>query len=134
MYNEILVPAGVYSEVIAGEDEAARGLMSSAWAKKQTVLTSSAVASFNLGCGETEVLSCGLSLPGHHVIVDDAAGRRSAAKLGLPFVGTGGLLICAKEKGLIASVANAIRKLVETGLWLSPEIERLIVRKAGEGF
>ncbi len=65
------------------------------------------IAALDLGAGESEVLSLALGLSGYHAVLDDAAGRRSAEALGIPFIGTGGLLLLAKKEGLIPSVGEA---------------------------
>ena len=47
-------------------------------------------------------------------------------------LGTGGLLVLAKRRGLIESVGEAIAKLQGAGLWLSDELVRLLKAQAGE--
>lgn len=66
------------------------------------------------------------------VLLDDRAGRACARSLEIPLLGTGGLLILAKGQGLIPSVADALRALRESGLWLSEDMHRLLLRHAGE--
>jgi predicted nucleic acid-binding protein len=65
-------------------------------------------------------------------VIDDAAARACARTLRIPFLGTGGTLILAKRRGLIASVATGLQQARNAGLWLSDEVERLIKQAAGE--
>ena len=63
------------------------------------------IATAHLDDGEREVIILGTSLQEEVVLVmDDQAGRRVAKELGLPVVGSAGLLLLAKQKGLIAEV------------------------------
>ena len=117
---------------MAGRDEAARLLPEADWAIREKGVVVPRVAAFDLGSGESEVLSLALSVPEYHAVLDDATGRRCAQALGIPFTGTGGLLLLAKKEGLIPAVGEALGKLVEAGLWLAPGVRRLLLYKAGE--
>ena len=59
----------------------------------------------DLGRGETEVLMLGLEMKNAVVILDDALARRVAISLDLRLTGTLGLLLDAKQAGLITAVA-----------------------------
>ncbi|MFN0315926.1 MAG: DUF3368 domain-containing protein [Burkholderiales bacterium] len=52
--------------------------------------------------------------------------RRCARTLSIPMLGTGGILVLAKRRGLLASVGEAVEKLRSAGLWLSDDIVRLL--------
>ena len=47
-------------------------------------------------------------------------------------LGTGGLLVLAKRRGLLTSVGEGIEKLRNSGLWLSDDIVRILKTQAGE--
>jgi predicted nucleic acid-binding protein len=132
LYENVFIAEAVWQEVVAGKDEAARLLPEASWAKRKGGGIAPRVAVFNLGSGESEVLSLALNSPGYHAVLDDAAGRRCAAKLDVPYTGTGGLLLVAKKQGLIPSVSEALGKLTQAGLWLAPNVERLLRDRAGE--
>jgi len=132
-YAEVVIPEAVWREVTVGEDEAARLLPAAVWVKRETVEVVPQVAPLDLGLGESLVLSLALRLPEYRAVLDDAAGRRSAETLGIPFIGTGGLLLLAKRHGLIPAVSAALRELVQAGLWLAPGVRRLLLQRAGEG-
>ena len=87
---------------------------------------------WNLGAGETAVLSYALEHPPQRAMIDDAAARRCAITLGIPMLGTGGLLVLAKRRGLVSSVGVAIEKLRSGGLWLSDELVAVLKAQAGE--
>ena len=90
------------------------------------------MAVWNLGAGETAVLSFALAQPSYRAMVDDREARRCARTLGLRTLGTAGMLVLAKRRGLIASVEIGVVRLRDAGLWLSDEVVRVLLRQAGE--
>jgi predicted nucleic acid-binding protein len=88
---------------------------------------------WNLGDGETEVLSLALVNASNCLaLVDDRAARRCADTLGIPTLGTAGLLVVAKSRNLIQAVKPELEKLESSGLYISDEINQAIYRQAGE--
>ena len=133
LWPEVMIPEAVWMEVLAGEDAAARGLPVAPWAKQVTVTAvAPTIAAWDLGPGESEVLTFALEHPGYRVIVDDAEARRCARTFGISILGTGGTLILAKRRGLIVSVSESLMALRNAGLWLSDELVLLLKRQAGE--
>jgi predicted nucleic acid-binding protein len=134
MFKQIVVPEAVWQEVVSDEweDTAAQQLSKQAWPVRETVVISPRVAAWDLGAGETAVLSHALANPPLRAVIDDMDARRCAQTLGIPILGTGGLLVLAKRRGLLASVGEAIEKLRHSGLWLSDEIVRILKAQADE--
>jgi predicted nucleic acid-binding protein len=64
--------------------------------------------------------------------MDDRAGRQAARKLGVPVTGVVGLLLLAKEKGLVQRVEPLLEELRESGYWLSDEIVEAAMKLAEE--
>lgn len=56
----------------------------------------------SLGPGESEALSLALEVKAHRVILDERPARRLAQALHLPVIGTLGVLLSAKKRGLVA--------------------------------
>ena len=65
-------------------------------------------------------------------LLDDGLGRRAAELLGIPLTGTLGLLISAKNKGLISSVAPILSNLANLGFRVSPATRNAVLKLAGE--
>ena len=85
---------------------------------------------WNLGNGETEVLSFAFENKSKcRTLIDDRAARKCAETLNLKTLGTGGILILAKKRGLIENVAVELKKLQSAGLWISDEIVNAILNK-----
>ena len=90
------------------------------------------VASWDLGSGESAVLTWARAYPGYEAILDDRAARKCAEALGIPVRGTLGVLLAAKRHGLIPQVQPALDALVQAGLRLSPEVAEAALRLAEE--
>jgi predicted nucleic acid-binding protein len=80
LYENAFIAEAVWQEVVAGKDEAARLLPEASWAKHKGGGIAPRVAVFNLGSGESEVLSLALNSPGYHAVLDDAAGAQMCGK------------------------------------------------------
>ncbi|QJB45472.1 DUF3368 domain-containing protein [Dolichospermum flos-aquae] len=135
LFTEILVPEGVFEEVTQGraEDMASRQLSTVPWIKR-VIIDSMApeVAAWDLGKGESQVLSLALKHSDYAAIVDDRAARRCGQSLNIITMGTGGLLILAKKRGLISSISPGIEALLNAGLWLSDNMIKILKQQAGE--
>lgn len=134
MFSHVVVPQHVYQEVVVDgpSDEAQNLLSDMPWISIKKVNISLKVASWNLGIGESSVFSFACDNPEYRAVVDDFAARRCARVLGIRFIGTGGLLVIAKRRGLIGSVKKRIQMLRDSGLFLSDSTIQLILSKAGE--
>ncbi len=92
LFTRIVVPEAVWQEVTVDEreDRAARELGQQSWPIREHVPSSPRVAAWNLGAGETAVLSHALAHPPLRAVIDDMDARRCAQTLGIPMLGTGG--------------------------------------------
>ncbi len=135
LFSEILVPEAVWNEITAADqnDVASRQLPTTPWVRRVEISTVvPEVAAWDLGKGESEVLSLSLTTPDCAAIVDDRAARRCSQTLGIITLGTGGILILAKQRGLIPTVSSRIQALRDAGLWLSDDLVNLLKQQAGE--
>ena len=136
LFGTIYVPDAVWREVAskAHEDEAARGLANAPWALRLAPLPlDPLVLAWDAGPGETEVLAYARANPEVRAIVDDDYARRCARSLGVRTLGTCGVLVLAKRRGVITAVEPGLRALTDAGLWLSPSLIRAVLGEAGEG-
>jgi predicted nucleic acid-binding protein len=86
----------------------------------------------DLGPGETEVLALALESTDAMVILDDALARQMATTLAIRFRGSLGVLLDAKQAGLVSSIAPLLDQLQALGFRLSAETRKLILDLANE--
>ena len=85
-----------------------------------------------LDAGEAEAIALALEHPGSAVLLDERRGRAYAAALGVPVVGTFGVLIRAKRGGLIPAIHPVLDALVAAGFYASDALYHRALALAGE--
>lgn len=86
----------------------------------------------DLDAGELAAISLAMRVSADFVVLDDLAGRLTAAELGLTTVGSLGLLVRAKANGLIDEVRPLMDAMIVHGLYTGEGLYRLILSIAGE--
>ena len=66
------------------------------------------------------------------VLMDDNAAKKTAKFMGLKVTGTLGVLLRAKREGRIKEVQPLMKRLIETGMFISENICRYVLKEAGE--
>jgi len=130
-----VVPAVVAEEIArrGAEDVTARALRDNAWLQvRDTPAIPDSLRVWDLGEGESAVLSWALAHPGAEAIVDDLAARRCAATLQIPVRGTLGLVLLAKRRGVIPSARNVLNQLRDSGMYLSDRVLNEALALVGE--
>ena len=83
--------------------------------------------------GEAEALALALEIGASAVLIDESAGRAMANQLGVPPIGVLGILVRAKQRGLVSSVGTSVDRLQnELGFFISATLRDEILRIAGE--
>jgi predicted nucleic acid-binding protein len=130
VFETVFVTPSVLEEVLAGpeNDPARNRIREIAWLIQLSVTSvDDQVAEYNLGSGESDVLSAALATPGCRVLIDDAAARRCASQLDIPMIGTGGLLALASRRGHLESLETALLSIRSSGLWISDSLIEAIL-------
>ncbi len=133
--DELIVTEAVANEIAAGPaDDAARLWLVAHGARITRVdpRPEPDVLAWDLGAGETGVLSWALANPGAVCVLDDRAARTCARAFSLPLTGTLGVLLAAKKAGRLATVAPLLDALIREGSLLSPALRMECLRLAGE--
>lgn len=82
--------------------------------------------------GEAEVIVLANELKADLVIIDEKLGREYATYFNLKLTGTIGVLLKAKENGLIKKIAPLLKTMKENGIWLSPKFINKVLEIANE--
>ncbi len=85
-----------------------------------------------LDLGEASAIALALEKDDVLLVLDDLKGRKEAQRLGFRVTGTLGILVKAKQKGLIPELKPYVDQLKAVGFRISPKIEEAILRKGNE--
>jgi len=132
---EIVVPRPVAEEIRVGgaADAAVRALDSTSWLTVVEVpMTPPMIQAWDLGEGESSVLTWAHAHPGTVAAVDDLAARRCAATLRIPVRGTLGLVLVAKQRGWIKAARPVLERMRESGMYLSDSVLNRSLGLVGE--
>lgn len=131
----IVIPQGVAEELRAGPAaDPARTWIEGPGAGAVTAVeqTDPLVATWDLGLGESHVLTLCRATPNTEAILDDRAARNCAAALGIPVRGTLALIALAKRRGVIAEARPLFDALQDQGIRVDAAVIETALRLAGE--
>jgi uncharacterized protein len=131
VFGRLLVPDAVWREVVeSGFDRAGTVEIAKApWIERRAVVDESLVnlLRHDLGAGEAEAIVLAREAKADFVLMDERLGRSAARNLGLKVVGLVGVLIEARERGLITDAQALVEQLhQQAGFWISAELRKLI--------
>ena len=89
------------------------------------------ILELKLDKGEASAIVLALEHKTSLLLIDEKKGRKVAQQVGLKITGTLGILIRAKEKGLIISLKSEIEKLEAADFRMSNTLVEKILRKYG---
>jgi predicted nucleic acid-binding protein len=123
--EQVVVPQAVETEIQAGPagDPARQALSRGKFIIVDAPFREE-ILTWDLGRGETAVLSYALSNPGWIAILDDQAARTCARSYSIPYKGTLAVVILAKQQGEIDSAAVVMHSLKAAGLRLDEAVVR----------
>jgi len=125
VYGTIEVPDAVAREF---------GVILPAWVHPQPVANQSLALSLRiqLGAGEAEAIALSLERSAARVILDDRKARAVARQFNLPVTGTLGVLLRAKDLGIVPKVRDALDALCAARFRISDALIQEGLRLAGE--
>lgn len=135
LYDEIYVPSAVFAEVVRPDKPFARELKGYLDSRVKDVKNKMAVQMLlgDIGAGEAESII--LALEQHQpavVLIDDLKARRFAKMNGLDIIGTMGILLKARNEGLLKEIKPLISELLENDIRISTKIVEITLEMARE--
>jgi uncharacterized protein len=136
LFGEVYIPPAVHRELLANTGpEAAR--LNDAFltfirvAERPQLTPEVEAAIFRLDLGEQEAVALAHEM---HLLLllDDRMGRQAARRLNVSFTGVAGVLIRAKEVGLLPLVRPILEQIRARGYWLSDQLVDIAAHLAGE--
>jgi uncharacterized protein len=137
LFERVLIPPAVREEILVsgGTRPGAAELEAATWigVEPQARPETAEALIPELGRGEAEVIALAFQAPPPLVLLmDDAAGRRRALESGFVVLGSAGVIVRAKERGLIPAVRPLLAELRAAGLYLSDGLYDRLLSGVGE--
>lgn len=86
----------------------------------------------DLDAGEASAIALSLETDRSILIIDDLKGRKVAERLQLKYSGTLGLLLRAKQAGVLTALRPVLAKMRETNFRFSEVLLDYLIEQAGE--
>ena len=134
LYNEIYVPTAVYEEVVKSDKPFSNELKQFLSGRIKNISNKMAVEILlsDIGAGEAEAIVLALEQQPDIILIDDLKARKFAKLKGLRVIGTMGILLEAKQEGLIKEIKPLISELVSKDIRISTEIVEITLQAAQE--
>jgi predicted nucleic acid-binding protein len=137
IYSKVLIPPAVHSELtrLPILQPTILSLLGEGWLEIQapTNLQLLQVLSQTLDPGEAEAIALAVGLNADRLLIDERLGRRIAASYGLKLRGLLGILIHAKQQGLIPVLKPILDRLInQAGFRVSQALYDRTLQEVGE--
>ncbi len=143
LFGEVHVPQAVYDEVVPSEPEEEERpgsrevaqARSQGWLRVHPTPPPEELRRYRrpgLSRADASVIALAVRQRADVVLADERALRRALQARGFRVVGVGGLLLRAKERGLLPSVREPLERARREGLRIHPALVERILREAGE--
>jgi len=119
IFGKVIIPIEVYNEVTTGTHPAVNLVKSANWieiiAINNVEQLSNLKKATNLGAGECAAMILAEELSSDQLLMDDLDARRVALSRNLKIIGTIGILLVAKQQGLIPTIKDVLDGLITQG-------------------
>lgn len=137
LYARVVVPPAVWLEVTTTRPEApgAMDVREAVWIERvapANVRHHALTAKASLGEGEREALSLATETKNSLLLIDERPARLLASQLGIPHIGTLGVLKEAKTAGVIDVVRPDVERLRSQGMRIDDLIVDAFLKDVGE--
>jgi len=133
LYREVLVPREVHAEILAGGADGfgIEEVGAATWITIWPIgLSIEPLVRNALDVGEASVVQLALNEKIELVCIDEAVGRRVARMADLRVTGSIGILLRAIREGRAIDMEEAIGRMTQRGVWLSPQVKAFAIRNA----
>jgi len=133
LFGSVVVPEAVYREAVISDKPQARQLQAYLHGRVKMIDPSYPILLDGVSdLGETEAMILYRQLAADRLLIDDRRGRRVARINGIKIIGSLGVLLAAKQAGLIDAVKPYVLQLSASELYLSNDLIATVIEIAGE--
>jgi len=130
LFNKVYVPKAVYDEVTKSSKAESKKLK--LFLKDKVIEVKSHIVKIGLGKGELESIVLYQELNAKFLLIDDKRAKKFAQLNSINTIGSLGVILLAKESGLIDSVKKDLEKLKDKNLYISKELINKVIKLAKE--
>jgi len=132
LFGKILIPPAVRAEVL--DENTVSAVTAADWITVRAVQNEIAAQLLRgeLDAGESEAIVLARELNADLLLIDDRSAKRKASAIELSTIGTLGVLLLAKNEGLIAALEPLLGNLRRAGFHMSDELYDQVLDSAGE--
>ncbi|MDR2897607.1 MAG: DUF3368 domain-containing protein [Spirochaetaceae bacterium] len=134
LFDRVCIPQAVFDELAVPNKPFAENIIT--WTKDKVVPAQNRTAitalSLSLDPGESEAISLYWEISADFLLIDEKRGRTIAHRNGIQTIGTVGVLLFAKQQGLIPSVKPLLQTLTHNGFRISDVLYQQILKRAEE--
>jgi predicted nucleic acid-binding protein len=134
LYNEIIIPTAVFQEIENGKNKKYyQDLSKFGWIIILDIQNKQSTKYFlDLDEGEAEAIILATEIDADLVLLDEKLGRFHANHAGLKVTGTIGVLLKAKNSGIITKIKPLLIELTEKDVWLGNRLIKEICKLSNE--
>ncbi|HMN89993.1 MAG TPA: DUF3368 domain-containing protein [Saprospiraceae bacterium] len=136
LYQQIIIPTTVFSElkILEKRGFSIQSGINAGWIiikSPQYYDVVNELLTF-IDPGESEAIALAIELQADYLLMDEKEGRQEARARAIPVIGTLGILLEAKKRGLIPNVKTKMDALRNINYWISEELYQQMLVLAGE--
>lgn len=133
IFGQVVVPEGVYNEATQPNKKQASQLTTYLKDKIRKVDMQNYVFLDGFAdAGETEAMILYKQISADKLLIDDRRGRNIATLNQIETIGSLGVLLVAKQRGLIDQIAPLLRQLDQSDIYLSKQLIATVLELANE--
>lgn len=138
LFGEVYISQGVYNELVSNNVfiEEAQTIKECRFIKVVNVRNEFAVKllqkNLALDLGESEAIVLSDELNGDILIIDEKKGRAVAKSMSINLAGTLGVLLKAKNQGIVEAIRPIIDKMMQKDIRISATLYEEVLKKAKE--
>lgn len=133
LFKQIVIPQEVYKELC--EITTQKQLIDNQnWILVQLATNQTKITELkqNLDDGEAEAIALALEINSDYLLIDELKGRNMAERHGIKIVGLLGILIKAKQQGILTAIKPIMEQLLIIGFRIKPTLFDRVLKEVNE--
>lgn len=135
LYNTVIISEAVHCELTADGGRYPGAIVQTLnWIETRKVANSAVVIALRLELdeGEAETIALAQEIAADLTLIDERLGRAAATRFGLRVIGILGVLVEAKQQGLVTEVKPLIDNLINVGFHIKQDLYKRVLQAVGE--